>query len=243
MNIPVIKKNDYIVILTGAGISAESGIKTFRDNDGLWETHRVEDVATPEAFAHDPRLVWRFYKARYYQSLEVLPNPGHYALVELEKAFGDRFLHVTQNVDGLHAKAGSTKYLEMHGTLHSCFCCKCKARFRMTEVDLSPEIPMCPQCGHPKALLRPDIVWFGEMPYHLDEIFATLMKASVFISIGTSGNVYPAANFINQARRNGARTIVINKDIPENNHYADEFISGKSGEVLPELVKEWIKNE
>jgi NAD-dependent deacetylase len=234
-----ITKGDYIVLLTGAGVSAESGIKTFRDHDGLWENHRVEEVATPEAFKKDPVLVWRFYKARYYQSLEVSPNPGHYALVDLEKAFWDRYLLVTQNVDGLHTRAGSKRVIEMHGSLHTCFCVKCKVKFFMSEVDLSPDIPDCPQCQDPKAKLRPDIVWFGEMPYHLDEISTALCLATVFISIGTSGNVYPAADFINQARKNGARTLAINLDVPQNNLYADTFICGKSGEMLPNLVKEW----
>jgi len=231
-------KDDFIVVLTGAGISAESGVKTFRDYDGLWENHRIEDVATPEAFERDPVLVWRFYKQRYFQSLEVQPNPGHMALVELEKHFGENFLLVTQNVDGLHTRAGSQRLLEMHGRLLTCFCVCCKANFKMSEVDLNPDIPVCPACSDS---LRPDIVWFGEMPYFLDEIYVALTKATVFISIGTSGMVYPASQFIAMARHKKAKTIGVNYDKPENNMYIDEFHQGKSGEILPVLVKQWIE--
>jgi len=230
-------KNDLIVVLTGAGISAESGIKTFRDYDGLWENHRVEDVATPEAFDRDPVMVWRFYKERYFQSLDVLPNAGHYALVDLEKHFGDNFLLITQNVDGLHERAGSKRVLEMHGKLLTCFCVGCKANYKMNEVDLNPEIPTCPACG---KFLRPDIVWFGEMPYFLEEIYQALKKVSVFISIGTSGHVYPASYFIAMAKQNKAKTIGVNFERPENNIFIEEFHQGKAGELLPELVKEWI---
>ena len=230
-------KNDLIVVLTGAGISAESGIKTFRDYDGLWENHRVEDVATPEAFDRDPVMVWRFYKERYFQSLDVQPNAGHYALVDLEKYFGDNFLLITQNVDGLHERAGSKRVLEMHGKLLTCFCVGCKANYKMNEVDLNPEIPTCPACG---KFLRPDIVWFGEMPYFLEEIYQALKKVSVFISIGTSGHVYPASYFIAMAKQNKAKTISVNFERPENNIFIEEFHQGKAGELLPELVKEWI---
>jgi len=232
-------KDDFIVVLTGAGISAESGVKTFRDNDGLWENHRVEDVATPEAFQRDPVLVWRFYKQRYFQSLEVQPNAGHLALAELEKHFGDRYLLITQNVDGLHTRAGSQRVLEMHGRLLTCFCVGCKANFKMSDVDLNPDIPICPACGDS---LRPDIVWFGEMPYFLDEIYMALTKVTLFMSIGTSGMVYPASYFIAMAQKNKAKTIGVNYDKPENNMYIDEFHQGKAGEILPCLVKELIGN-
>jgi len=233
------KDDDFIVILTGAGISAESGIKTFRDSDGLWENHRIEDVATPEAFSRNPVLVWNFYKERYFQSLEVEPNAGHYALVDLEKHFGDRYLLVTQNVDGLHSRAGSSRVLEMHGRLSTCFCTKCEKNFEMKEIDLAPDIPICPACN---KSLRPDIVWFGEMPYFLDEIYDALSKVTVFITIGTSGNVYPASYFITVAQQNGAKTIGVNLDKPENNQFINVFHQGKAGEVLPALVKEWITN-
>ena len=233
-----IVKNDFIVILTGAGISAESGVKTFRDNDGLWENHRVEDVATPQAFTRNPQLVWRFYRERYEQSEEVQPNAGHRALVTLEEAFQDRFLLVTQNVDGLHTKAGSQRVLEMHGSLYTCFCVRCKQKFQMSEINLDSDIPPCPACG---SSLRPDIVWFGETPYFLDEIFHALQKVTVFISIGTSGNVYPAASFIAMARQNGAKTISVNLAKPDNDIHVDYSIQGKAGEILPQLVREWIE--
>jgi NAD-dependent deacetylase len=237
LNIPKLKPDDFIVILTGAGISAESGVKTFRDYDGLWENHRVEDVATPAAFQRNPAMVWRFYKARYTQSTEVKPNPGHYALVELEKKFGDNFLLVTQNVDGLHTVAGSHRVLEMHGSLHSCFCVKCDSAYPMNKVDLDQDIPLCDKCG---KYLRPDIVWFGEIPYHLDEIGSALEKVTVFMSIGTSGAVYPAAYFIAQAQQRKAMTIGLALERPDNAEFMDYFFAGKSGELLPDLVKEWL---
>ena len=238
MNIPKITKKDFIVIITGAGISAESGIKTFRDSDGLWENHKVEDVATPEAFKRNPQLVWEFYKQRYFQAQEVSPNAGHHALVELENHFQDNFFLITQNVDGLHKRAGSIRQVEMHGTLNTCFCTKCHAKFNMNEIDLTKEIPICPKCD---KNLRPDIVWFGEMPYYLDEIFDKVKKATVFITIGTSGQVYPASYFITEARHNGAITIGVNYDKPENSYYIDHFYQGKAGEILPKLVAEMIK--
>ena len=239
MNIPKISEKDFIMILTGAGISAESGIKTFRDSDGLWENHRVEDVATPEGFKKDPKLVWKFYKERYFQSLEVSPNLGHIALVDLENKFQDNFLLVTQNVDGLHTRAGSHRVIEMHGTLLTCFCTKCSKKYTIKEVDLEEIIPPCLACGKP---LRPDIVWFGEMPYRMEEIYAALDKTTVFMSIGTSGNVYPAAYFIAQARQRGAKTIGVNLAEPENSSYIDYFFQGKAGDILPSLVNLIISN-
>jgi len=235
MNIPKITLKDFIVVLTGAGISAESGIKTFRDSDGLWENHRVQDVATPEGFRKNPKLVWDFYKQRYLQSKVATPNPAHTALVTLEKAFGDHFTLVTQNVDGLHSLAGNQKVYEMHGSVYSSFCLRCGQKYQITDIDISADIPLCEACG---GTLRPDIVWFGEMPYYLEEIDKALRKCTVFISIGTSGQVYPAAYFIASARQKGAVTIAVNLDVPENNSYTDYFIQGKAGEVLPALVSE-----
>jgi len=227
-----------VVILTGAGISAESGLKTFRDNDGLWETHRVEDVATPEGFAHNPPMVWRFYKQRYFQLDEVKPNPGHTALVELEKQLGDNFSLITQNVDELHTLAGNERVYEMHGSLKSCFCSICKAVFPMQDVDLNLEIPVCPKCG---GSLRPDIVWFGEMPYLLEDIYRAIYLCDIFVVIGTSGYVYPAAEFLEIAQQNGAYTVGVNLERPLNSGFMDEFHQGRSGDVLPELIKNWIK--
>ncbi|MCL2065539.1 MAG: NAD-dependent deacylase [Candidatus Cloacimonetes bacterium] len=228
-----LKPKDFLVILTGAGISAESGIKTFRDSDGLWENHSVEEVATPEGFANNPILVWKFYKERYYQALSVSPNPGHIALVDLEKKLNKNFLLVTQNVDGLHDRAGSKSVIEMHGSLNTCFCTNCKKKELMSDVDLNPDIPICSACG---KMLRPDIVWFGEMPYRMNEIYKALDKATVFMTIGTSGNVYPAANFIAYVRNRGARTIGVNLEKPENMAYIDEFFQGKAGDILPSIL-------
>ena len=232
-----LKISDKVVVLTGAGVSAESGLKTFRDNNGLWEKNRVEDVATPEAFQRDPAMVWSFYKQRYWQLDEVQPNQTHIALVELEK-YLDYFRLITQNVDGLHKSAGNKNIWEMHGTLDKACCSKCNSKFAMNVLDLEQEIPICPVCG---ASARPDIIWFGEMPYFMDEIHSALQEADYFIMIGTSGMVYPAAQFIQIAKHYGAKTVCVNLEKPENNYFADYFYQGKSGEILPKLVAEWIK--
>jgi len=239
MDIPKITPADFIVVLTGAGISAESGIKTFRDSDGLWENHRVQDVATPEGFHKNPSLVWNFYKQRYLQSKDATPNPAHIALATLENAWGDHFTLVTQNVDGLHSRAGNQRLYEMHGSVYSTFCTKCGKKYPMSDIDISADIPHCVSCA---GKLRPDIVWFGEMPYYLPEIDEALKNCSVFISIGTSGQVYPAAYFITAARQKGAMTISVNLDVPENNAYVDYFLSGKAGQILPTLVTHFIGN-
>jgi NAD-dependent deacetylase len=231
------KESDFVVVLTGAGISAESGIKTFRDNDGLWENHRVEDVATPEAFVKNPKLVWKFYKQRFEHLSEVEPNPGHYALVELERYLGENFVLITQNVDGLHRRAGSKHVFEMHGKLDECFCINCGNRYLMSEIDLSKDIPRCAACS---SYLRPDIIWFGEMPYFLPEIDQALRRADYFITIGTSGVVYPAAQFLMNAKMYGVQTIGINLASPDNMAFIKEFHQGKSGEILPGLVDYWI---
>ena len=229
-----IKDNDFIAILTGAGISAESGIQTFRASDGLWENHRVEDVATPEGFRRDPVLVWRFYKERYQHSLRAEPNPGHYALVDLENRMKDNFFLVTQNVDGLHGKAGSKRMVEMHGRLNTCFCTKCHNNYFLKDINLKPDIPLCPSCN---KHLRPDIVWFGEMPYYMDIIYETIAKCNLFMTVGTSGNVYPAAYFLTMAKQNGATTIGVNLDEPLNSNDMDYFYKGKAGEILPDLIQ------
>ncbi|HNX00659.1 MAG TPA: NAD-dependent deacylase [Candidatus Cloacimonadota bacterium] len=227
-----------VVVLTGAGISAESGIRTFRDNNGLWEDHNVEDVATPEGFLRNPELVWKFYKERYAQLSTVKPNPGHYALVRLEEAMQDRFCLVTQNIDGLHIDAGTKRIYEMHGKLRECFCVNCNQYFRMKEIDLSMKVPECPSCGD---FLRPDVVWFGEIPYHLPEIEQKLIKTDYLLVVGTSGVVYPAAGFAAIAKMRGAKIIGINLEEPENAHIFNEFYKGKSGDILPELVAHWLE--
>ncbi|MDP2172417.1 MAG: NAD-dependent deacylase [Candidatus Cloacimonadaceae bacterium] len=227
----------HIVALTGAGISAESGIRTFRETGGLWENHKIEDVATPSGFKKDPALVWAFYKERYRNALNSKPNAGHLALVDLESMLQDRFQLITQNVDGLHSAAGNKHVLEMHGSLHRSFCISCKAIFAMTDIDLDMSLPKCVKCG---ANLRPDIVWFGEIPYALYEIEKIIKDSEIFLIIGTSGAVYPAAGFVMTAKHFGAKTIAVNLDPPDNRSFIDEFYQGKAGEILPQLVKSWI---
>jgi len=227
-----------VLVLTGAGISAESGISTFRDSGGLWENHKVEDVATPEAFLANPAKVWEFYRLRYADSIAKEPNPAHLALVKLEQFLGDNFLLITQNVDCLHFKAGSKRVLEMHGSLANCICINCNSKFALKEVNYQQKIPVCPYCG---GILRPDIVWFGEIPHYLNLIDDALRECSVFIIIGTSGVVYPAAGFVLTAKLMGAKTIAVNLGKPDNLVYIDEFYQGKCGEILPGLVEQWIK--
>lgn len=227
-----------VTVLTGAGISAESGLKTFRDSDGLWENHRVEDVATPEAFITDPVLVWNFYQHRYQNAVSTVPNAGHLALATLEKKLGDNFQLITQNVDGLHRRAGNRNIHEMHGRLDRCYCTLCGAGFDISQIDLSGALPYCPEC---EGLLRPDIVWFGEIPYYLDVIEKLIRKCNLFIVIGTSGNVYPAAGFVMAAKYSGAKTIGVNLEKPKNLDYFDFFYEGKSGDLLPDLVEHWLE--
>ncbi len=228
-----------VVILTGAGISAESGIRTFRASDGLWEDHRIEDVATPFAWMRDPELVWGFYQGRRRQLLEVVPNPAHEALVELEKFLGDNFLLITQNVDDLHSRAGSTNLIHMHGELQKLRCEQCgEVVVAMDEEHLTDDYVACTACG--AGRLRPHIVWFHEMPLHMREIDQAVADCDVFIAIGTSGHVYPAAGLLGIAQACGAHCIGINLDPPENVALFDEFHQGEAGELLPNLVNGWI---
>jgi NAD-dependent deacetylase len=225
--------SDSIVVLTGAGISAESGIRTFRDNDGLWEDHRIEDVATPEGFLRDPALVQRFYNLRRKQLQEpgLVPNAAHLALVKLEQDWQGDVLIVTQNVDDLHGRAGSKALLHMHGELNKVFCQSCHGKWEWLE-NLSTETP-CPNCKRP-ASLRPDIVWFGEMPYHMDRIMLALARCKLFIAIGTSGLVYPAAGFSHQAHR--ALRIEINVQETGVSSSFDRHLIGSAGIEVPKLV-------
>lgn len=225
-----------IVVLTGAGISAESGVPTFRDADGLWEGHRVEDVATPEAFERDPETVLAFYDARREALATVEPNPAHSALARLEEHLGDDLLVVTQNVDDLHERAGSTRVLHMHGELLSAWCLACDDRFSWRGPML--ERPDCPGCGEPT--LRPDIVWFGEIPYAMDRIEDALRKADLFVSIGTSGAVYPAAGFVRAAAAYGARTLELNLVPSEGTHWFDQARHGPASELVPAWVHEVV---
>ncbi len=224
-----------IVVLTGAGISAESGVATFRGPDGLWEGHRVEDVATPEAFARDPALVHAFYDARRARLRGVAPNAAHHALAQLDAEWPGELLIVTQNVDDLHERAGARRLLHMHGELNSAWCQACDRRFAWAEP--LGDLPPCPGCGK-HGRMRPDIVWFGEMPYEMERIDAALMDADLFVSIGTSGAVYPAAGFVQTARYCGARTLEMNLEPSLGSIYFHESRIGRAGELVPEWVDE-----
>ncbi len=226
-----------IVILTGAGISAESGLATVRGPDGLWEGHRVEDVATPEAFRRDPALVQRFYDARRARLAEVEPNPAHHALARLDAHWSGALLIVTQNVDDLHERAGARRLLHMHGELKSAWCLACDARLPWAG-ELSSG-PACLSCGA-AGRLRPDIVWFGEMPYGMERIDQALRDADLFVSIGTSGAVYPAAGFVQTARYCGAATLEINLDPSMGSLFFDETRNGPAGVLVPQWVEEML---
>ena len=226
-----------IVVLTGAGVSAESGLPTFRGAGGLWEGQRVEDVATPEAFARDPAAVLRFYDVRRRQLIgaEVGPNPAHRALAELEQQFAGEVLIVTQNIDDLHERAGTRHLIHMHGELLKARCTGCGSVHGWRD-DLEPR-PPCPACG--ALRLRPHVVWFGEMPLEMDRIGDALKTADLFLSIGTSGNVYPAAGFVAEvAARGRARTIEVNLEPSSTNHLFDEHRAGRAGDLVPLLVRE-----
>ncbi|MFV0385549.1 NAD-dependent deacylase [Paracoccus sp. (in: a-proteobacteria)] len=219
-----------ILVLTGAGISAESGLSTFRAADGLWERHRVEDVATPEAFARDPALVHRFYNARREKAGSAQPNAAHRALAELAHAH-DLTL-VTQNVDDLHERGGSGDVIHMHGALSGALCAACGQRWPAPAVML-PSDP-CPACG--AAATRPDIVWFGEIPYHMERIWAALEQAELFAAIGTSGVVYPAAGFAQHAARLGAECVEMNLDPAVNARDFRRSIPGPASQTVPAWV-------
>ena len=231
-------KETKVVILTGAGISAESGIRTFRASDGLWEEHRIEDVATPMGWERNPQLVWDFYQARRNQLFEVEPNPGHTALTTLEDHLDDMLL-VTQNVDNLHERAGSKNLIHIHGELEKLRCEECHhVEVMMEPQDLGSSFVSCPVCSN--TMMRPHIVWFHEMPMQMAEIENALNQCDVFIAIGTSGHVYPAAGFLASAKQQGSYCIGINLDAPLNYDLFDEFHQGKAGEILPNLVSKWI---
>ncbi|MBC2669120.1 NAD-dependent deacylase [Novosphingobium piscinae] len=225
-----------IVILTGAGISAESGIDTFRSEGGLWERHRVEDVATPEAFARDPDLVLRFYDMRRAAIQTKQPNAAHRALARLDAAWPGDLLIVTQNVDDLHERGGARRVLHMHGEHLNAWCTACDARSPWTAPLLHR--PPCPACG--TSALRPDIVWFGEMPYRMDEIHAALRQADLFVSIGTSGAVYPAAGFVRGARDLGIPTLELNLEHSKGSAWFDETRLGPATEVVPAWVDQML---
>lgn len=239
-----IRPNSSIVILTGAGISAESGIRTFRGDDGLWEGHRLEDVATPEAYRRNPALVQEFYNMRRRGLLDekVQPNAAHFALAELEKKWAGDVLLVTQNIDDLHERAGSENLVHMHGELLKMFCVHCAVlcgNEAVQKFDVRDDLSVghvCGVCQKPGGV-RPDIVWFGEMPYQMDRIFAALLECDLFLSIGTSGNVYPAAGFVAQARSGGAQAAELNLEPSLGVSHFHDGIYGPAGRVVPEFVE------
>lgn len=223
-----------IVILTGAGISAESGLGTFRDRDGLWTKYDLNEVATPEGFARNPDLVHDFYNARRANCAAAAPNAAHEALARLEAGHQGKVLIVTQNVDDLHERAGSSHILHMHGQLNRALCAACGHRWDAPE-NMHKSDP-CPACGN--AATRPDVVWFGEMPYHMDAIHQRLQTTALFVAIGTSGNVYPAADFVRNAAAGGADTLEINLEPSAVISDFDTARHGKAGEIVPAWVDE-----
>jgi len=222
-----------IFVLTGAGISAESGIQTFRGSTGLWEGHRVEDVASPAGFQRNPALVFEFYNVRRAKIQDAQPNAAHLALARLERDFQGTVTVVTQNIDDLHERAGSRNIIHMHGEAMKARCQKCEA-VAVWKNNLD-ETSVCPEC-RASGSLRPHIVWFGEIPLFMDEIYLALSKAGLFISIGTSGKVYPAAGFAEAASRHGIRTIEVNPDSTEISPHFEEHLRGPAGLKVTELV-------
>ena len=222
---------DRVFVLTGAGISAESGLATFRAEDGLWAAHRIEDVCTPEAWKRDPASVWEFYSARRAAAQRAEPNPAHVALAELESRLGDRFFLCTQNVDDLHERAGSVRLLHMHGELAKSRCGRECGRLPIEDWSIYRalnEVGHC-ICG---GRLRPHIVFFGETPFEMDRIEQELTKATLMLVVGTSGSVYPAANFVRWARSRKARTIYVGPEKPLNASAFTHVVEGKAGELL-----------
>lgn len=226
---------DRVFVLTGAGVSAESGIRTFRDANGLWEQHDIHAVASPEGWAADPSLVWRFYSQRRVQALSVQPNAAHLALAALERRLGERLFLCTQNVDPLHERAGSTRVVHMHGELLKS---RCERNHELPFYDEAAyldkqHLPRC-ECG---GRMRPHICWFGEVPFEMDTIAEALNACTVLVTIGSSGNVYPAAGFVSAARRNGAQTVYVGPEAPENVHAFDECRLGTATQVVPRLFQ------
>jgi NAD-dependent deacetylase len=221
-----------IVVLTGAGISAESGLGTFRDAGGIWTRYDLADVATPEGFARNPALVHAFYNARRAEARAATPNAAHRALARLGAALGDRVTLVTQNIDDLHERAGSTGVIHMHGEAARALCAACGHRWDAPPV-MDPADP-CPACAAPAT--RPDVVWFGEIPYHMGRIEAALAACDLFVAIGTSGSVWPAAGFVAEARAAGARTLEINLEPSDNARAFHDRRLGPATETVPAWV-------
>jgi NAD-dependent deacetylase len=225
---------DRLFVLTGAGISAESGLATFRGSGGLWNGHRVEDVATPEAWQANPELVWRFYSQRRRDALAAQPNAAHQALAKIEQRLGDRFYLCTQNVDDLHERAGSHRIHHMHGSLFQSRCTRTNEPFSDQSFYEDPnDFPICKICH---ASIRPHIVWFGEIPLDMDAIYRELDRATTLLVVGTSGSVYPAAGFVNIANQRRIRTIYVGPEEPLNADAFDEVILSTATEALPKMV-------
>ncbi len=220
------------VILTGAGVSAESGLGTFRDEGGLWSQYDLAEVATPEGFAKNPGLVLGFYNARRANARSAVPNAAHGALARLGAALGPDLTLVTQNIDALHEAAGSRGVVHMHGEIERALCASCGQTWRAPD-EMAPTDP-CPHCNRPST--RPDIVWFGEMPYHMDRIYSALQAADVFVSIGTSGEVYPAAGFVEFARSAGAKTVEVNLEPTRRDGVFDDVIIGPATQAVADWV-------
>ena len=243
MSALTISESSRVLVLTGAGVSAESGIATFRARGGLWESHPVEQVASMPGFLRDPQLVWSFYSERREGVLAVQPNAGHLALAQLEESIGDRMLLSTQNVDGLHQRAGSERVVELHGNLLMTRCLSCE-RAPFSDYELyHRHLPMCGECeaNGQSQLLRPHIVWFGEalelsVLKRVQDFIDSAGEDLIFLAIGTSGAVYPAADLVSSARAVGGETWLVNLDDADNSARFDHVIRGKSGEVLPELL-------
>jgi len=239
-----IPPSGHLLVLTGAGVSAESGIATFRDGNGLWENHRVEDVASPEGWQRDPQLVWSFYSKRRAAAMAASPNPGHVALADVERRLGDRFLLITQNVDGLHRRAGSQRLIEMHGNLFLTRCSECSRPPFQDRGLFEDRLPECEECARNGrcALLRPHIVWFGEalFPGDMERVQDFARSAGgdrfVFLAVGTSGVVYPAAGLVHLAKACGAEAWLVNAEPADNGSAFDHFLRGRSAEILPELL-------
>ena len=231
----IVRHATRIAVLSGAGVSAESGVPTFRGTTGLWEGHAVSEVATPTAFARDPGFVWRFHNARRTQMKAVTPNPGHVALAALERRFGNRFTLATQNIDGLHQAAGSRNVLELHGRMSRVRCTACAYLADRPGEDL-PDLPQCPECG---AMLRPDVVWFEEMLPHgvWREAYKAAEACDCFLVVGTSAVVFPAAGLIEVAASARARILEFNLERTAASSRVDLGLYGPSGKMLPELMK------
>lgn len=226
--------NARLFVLTGAGISAESGLATFRGSGGLWNGYRVEEVATPEAWATNPELVWRFYSMRRRDARAAEPNEAHRALARLGESMGDRLYLCTQNVDDLHERAGSRRVRHMHGQLFESRCERCDEPFYDEAIyEFQTELPRCERCGAP---VRPHIVWFGEVPLDLDVIYSELQNADALLVVGTSGAVYPAAGFVHMANQLGIGTIYVGPEEPDNASAFDTIVHGTAVEVLPDLL-------